>query len=65
MTSAAEKANETRRRHREAQKVKYQETVEIREKPKKTCLTVLDDVNASPANRIRAAEILHDLIKRW
>lgn len=59
-----EKAVETRREHKEAQKAKERERREIREKMKKTCLRVIDDPSASSADKIKAVEILQDLLKR-
>lgn len=58
-----EKAIETRRKHKEAQRARYQEEIEIREKMKRNCLRVLDDPSASSADRMKAVEILHDLTK--
>lgn len=58
-----EKARTTRKKNDEARKAKAQEVKEIREKLKKSCLTLLDDPNTSPAERLRATEILHELIK--
>ena len=59
--TAAEKAAETRAKHREARKAKIQEQKEIRKKMIDVCLHVLDDQEASPGQKIKAIEILRDL----
>ncbi len=58
-----EKANATRKQHRESRKAKDLEKIEIRKKLKENCLRVLDDPSASSADRMKAVEILHDLEK--
>lgn len=63
MMTPTEKAIETRRKHKEAQRARYREEIEIREKMKENCLRVLDDPSASSADRMKAVEILHDLEK--
>ena len=59
--SRAEKAIETRRKHEEARRAKEQKRKEIREKMIKGCLQVLEDPRTSPADRVEALKILHDL----
>lgn len=59
-----EKAVETRKKNSEARKAKERERREIREKMKKTCLRVIDDPSAVSADKIKAVEILQDLLKR-
>ena len=61
----SEKAVETRKKNSEARKAKDREKREIREKMRKTCVRVIDDPSASSADKIRAVEILHDLLKGW
>ena len=55
------KAIETRRKHEEARRAKEQKRKEIREKMTKGCLQVLEDPRTSPAERVEALKILHDL----
>lgn len=61
--SQAEKAKRTRKRHQESRRAKVQEVKEIREKLKKSCLLILDDLRTTPGERLKATEILHDLTK--
>ena len=63
--SPVEKAIRTRKRNQESRRAKVQEMKEIREKLKKSCLIVLDDVRTTPGERIKATEILHSLTKGW
>lgn len=62
MTSG-EKAAQTRRKHTEARRVREREAVTIREKLKKSCLSLLEDPGVTPGERLEATRILHDLIK--
>ena len=61
--SPADKAKETRRRHEEARRAKDQERIEITEKLKKSCLSLMDDLRLTPGERLEATKILHDLTK--
>ena len=58
-----EKAKLTRAKNREAQRRKEIERRELQTKMKDACLRVLDDPEASPADTIRAVEMLHELEK--
>lgn len=61
--SPADKAKETRRRHEEARRAKERETIEVTEKLKKSCLSLMDDLRLTPGERLEATRILHDLTK--
>lgn len=58
-----EKATITLKKHKEAQREKARQAIEIREKLKENCLRVLDDPSASSADRMKAVEILYSLEK--
>lgn len=59
----SEKAQETRKLHREAQRAKERERKETREKMKKGCLMILDDPDISSGERLEALRLLNGLLK--
>ncbi len=58
-----EKAVETRKRNSEARKKKDREKIEIRERLKEGCLSILEDPRLTPGERLEALNILHDLTR--
>jgi len=58
-----EKAVETRKRNAEARKKKDREKIEIRERLKEGCLSILEDPRLTPGERLEALNILHDLTR--
>lgn len=52
---------ETRKRHEEARKAKDQKKREIREKMTKSCLSILDDPDLTPDERLETLKILRNL----
>ena len=61
MMTPTEKAVETRRKNAEARKKKDREKVEIRERLKEGCLSILEDPRLTPGERLKTLKILHDL----
>lgn len=61
--SPAEKAARTRRKHERSRRAKEREAVTIREKLKKSCISLLEDSRATPGERLEATRILHELTK--
>ena len=61
MMTPTEKAVETRRKNAEARKKKDREKVEIRERLKEGCLSILEDPRLTPGERLETLKILHDL----
>lgn len=57
-----EKAKETRQRNRELQIKDRTELQELREKMKSSLLSVLDDKDASPKDKLKATELLMKLV---
>jgi len=62
MNEAQTKAQETRRDHREAQERKQAEREELREKLKAGLISVVEDYEATPAEKLRASELLLQLL---
>jgi hypothetical protein len=58
----AEKAKETRAKHKEAQKRKEQDRKETIEKMKRGLVEVLDSTEATPTEKLEASKLLKDLI---
>lgn len=54
----AQKAVETRQAHRESQNRKKAELTELREKTEKALLSILEDDRATPAEKLRASELI-------
>ena len=63
MMTPTEKAVETRKRNSEARKAKDREKIEIQNRMKEGCLSILDDPRLTPGERLEALKILHDLTK--
>ena len=62
----AEKAIETRRKHKEAREKKALVTKSIQEKMTSACCQILDDPSVPATDKLKAVEILHILSeKRW
>lgn len=59
----AEKARETRKRHREAQRQAALEGKMLRARLKDSCLSILNDKESTRKERFRATEILYELTK--
>lgn len=59
----AEKARETRKRHKEAQRQAALEAKMLRAKMKDGCLSLLNDPKATAREKLRATEILYELTK--
>lgn len=58
----SQKAQITRRKHREAQKAKEVESRELKEKIKVSLLSVVENEEAKPAEKLEASMILMELI---
>lgn len=58
----ADKARETRKRNTEARKRKEAEQRELRAKVKGSLLTILDNEEASPEEKLEASKLLMELI---
>ena len=61
MTSA-QKANETRKSNQEKRKAREAESRELKAKIKKGLLTVVDNEEATPAEKLEASKLLMTLI---
>ena len=58
----SQKAQITRKKHREAQRAREAESREVKAKLKASLLTVVDNEEASPAEKLEASKLLMELI---
>ena len=63
MMTPAEKAKETRRKHKEAQDQKEAEKLRAKEAIRKSCVEILESDEMTPGQKLEATKILHDLTK--
>lgn len=58
----SQKAQITRKKHREAQRAREAESRELKAKLKESLLTVVDNKEATPAEKLEASKLLIELI---
>lgn len=65
MSTASDKAKETRAKHKEAIEKKVEEKRAIKAKIKENLLLVLDSKEATPAERLEASKMLQEYIQGY
>ena len=60
----SQKAKITRQKHREAQRAKEAESREVKAKLKASLLTVVDNEEATPAEKLEASRLILDIDER-
>ena len=63
MMTPAEKAKETRKKHKEIQDRKRAEELRAKEAIRKSCVEILESDEMTPGQKLEATKILHEIIK--